>query len=38
MLSDTDGMIGGETYIKKRDGEVQKVRRKLILLKLNYSH
>ncbi|OQE92509.1 hypothetical protein PENNAL_c0007G02178 [Penicillium nalgiovense] len=25
MLSDTDGMIGGETYIKKRDGEVQKV-------------
>ncbi|KAJ6185758.1 hypothetical protein N7519_007059 [Penicillium mononematosum] len=25
MLSDTDGMIGGETYIKKGDGEVQKV-------------
>ncbi|KAJ5836697.1 hypothetical protein N7447_002723 [Penicillium robsamsonii] len=25
MLSDTEGMIGGETYIKKGDGEVQKV-------------
>lgn len=29
MLSDTEGMIGGETYIKKGDGEVQKVRRNL---------
>ncbi|CAI7605480.1 unnamed protein product [Penicillium glandicola] len=25
MLSDTEGMIGGETYIKKGDGEAQKV-------------
>ncbi|KAJ5451291.1 hypothetical protein N7491_000473 [Penicillium cf. griseofulvum] len=25
MLSDTESMIGGETYIKKGDGEVQKV-------------
>ncbi|CAG8899784.1 unnamed protein product [Penicillium egyptiacum] len=25
MLSDTEGMIGGETYIKKGDGEVQKI-------------
>ncbi|CAP95004.1 Pc21g01070 [Penicillium rubens Wisconsin 54-1255] len=25
MLSDTDGMIGGETYIKQGDGEVQKI-------------
>lgn len=29
MLSDTEGMIGGETYIKKGDGEVQKVCRDL---------
>lgn len=26
MLSETDGMIGGETYIKKGNGEAQKVR------------
>ena len=25
MLSDTEGMIGGETYIKKGNGEAQKV-------------
>lgn len=25
MLSETDGMVGGETYIKKGDGEAQKV-------------
>lgn len=25
MLSETDGMIGGETYIKKGNGEAQKV-------------
>lgn len=25
MLSETEGMIGGETYIKKGDGEAQKV-------------
>jgi hypothetical protein len=25
MLSETEGMIGGETYIKKGDGESQKV-------------
>lgn len=29
MLSETDGMIGGETYIKKGDGEAQKVRHDL---------
>ncbi|CAG8014733.1 unnamed protein product [Penicillium salamii] len=26
MLSETEGMIGGETYIKKGDGDAQKVR------------
>jgi hypothetical protein len=36
MLSDTEGMIGGETYIKKGDGEVQKVG--TLLLKLKCSH
>jgi hypothetical protein len=25
MLSETGGMIGGETYIKRGDGEAQKV-------------
>jgi len=25
MLSETEGMVGGETYIKKGNGEAQKV-------------
>ncbi|CAG7964831.1 unnamed protein product [Penicillium salamii] len=30
MLSETEGMIGGETYIKKGDGDAQKVRFSLL--------
>ena len=29
MISETQGMLGGETYIKAGDGEVSKVRRTL---------
>jgi hypothetical protein len=38
MLSDTEGMIGGETYIKKGNGEAQKVSPPILFNEINLSN